>query len=238
MWTKNLQHKKDYTQQDYSFNGVNIHAAPGIHELAYELFVSLDLKKDIKICILGAGAGAFDERLYSDGFKNIIAIEFNPQIYTSKGKVLSIDLNGYFSNVGKFDVIVALELIEHLENHFDFIRQVKSLLEDSGNFIMSTPNPKNSFSRFKFFLLGNISYFNFKDILTSGHINPVWDHIFKYYLKELNMNIVSEKKINVWSLLRINKNFPKKIIIFLSFLITRFIKNKDDRAMLIYLISK
>ena len=238
MWTKALQHSKDYVVTDYNFNGINIHAAKGIHELSFELFTSLKLNHGAKICVLGAGAGAFDERLYAAGYYDITSLEFNPHIYRSKGKVLAADLNKDFSGIGKFDIVIALEIMEHIENQFDFLRQIKEILNSNGHLILSTPNPKNTFSRFRFMLNGDISYFNTLDITSSGHINPVFDHVLKFYLKEIGFKISSEKMLNVWSMTLRGKKLFAKLVILFAYLVTRFVANKDDRAMLIYLISK
>lgn len=237
MWTKGLQHSKSYAITDYNFNGINIHAAEGIHELSFELFETLKLGQDAHICVLGAGAGAFDERLHSAGYINVTSLEFNPQVYMSKGKVIPADLNQDFTNTGKFDLVVALEIMEHIENQFDFLRQIKAILKSNGSLILSTPNPRNTFSRLRFFLIGEISYFNTLDITSSGHINPVFDHILKYYLKEIKLKITNQKELNVWSMTLKNKSFIRKILIGLSYLITRIMMKKDDRAMLIYLIT-
>lgn len=236
MWTKNIQHSSSHDTLEYNFNGINIHAARGIHEMAFELLESLKLDHTSKICILGAGAGAFDERVYAAGYNDITSIEFNSEIYKSKGKVMSLDLNNDFADLGKFDVVVALEILEHLENQFQFLRNCKSLLSKNGSLILSTPNPKNTLSRVKFFILGDISYFNKVDIVTSGHINPVFDHVFKYYMNEIGMEIVNERKLNLWGFTFESKNLFKKFILTFLYFITLFLPKKDNRGMLIYLI--
>jgi len=44
-------------------------------------------------------------------------------------------------NGRKFDNIVAGEIIEHLENPYEFVRILKSCLKKDGRLILSTPNP-------------------------------------------------------------------------------------------------
>lgn len=238
MWTKDLQHSKDYAVTSNNINGVNIHAAPGIHEATFDLFSGLKLNKSVKICVLGAGAGGFDERLFMAGYCDITAVEFNSEIYKSKGKILERDLNQDFSNIGEFDVVIALEIIEHIENQFDFLRQVKTILKDDGHLILSTPNPKNMVSRIKFMITGDILYFNNSDIETSGHINPVFDHILKFYLKQIHLTIIGEKKLSAWNMSSQNKSLLVKGLLFVACAISIVLKNRDDRAMLIYLIAK
>ncbi len=41
---------------------------------------------------------------------------------------------------GAFDLVVAFEVIEHLEDWRDFLREVRRVLAPAGQFIVSTPN--------------------------------------------------------------------------------------------------
>jgi SAM-dependent methyltransferase len=41
----------------------------------------------------------------------------------------------------RFDTVVAGELIEHLERPYDFLAQVREVLRDGGQLVLSTPNP-------------------------------------------------------------------------------------------------
>src|SRR5690348_16157056 len=125
MWTKKIQHSTG-KYGDYKYNNLVIYCAPGVHEKVFELIKKRFPKKNIKILVLGAGAGAFDERLFDNGYKNITAVEFRKEIYKSKGKVIELDLNEDFHTKikQKFDCIVAIEIIEHLENHFHFMSNI------------------------------------------------------------------------------------------------------------------
>ena len=60
----------------------------------------------------------------------------------------------------KFDVIIAGELIEHLDNPGLFLQRVKSHLEEDGLLILTTPNPfalGNAFIPIKLLLGGDYS---------------------------------------------------------------------------------
>lgn len=48
---------------------------------------------------------------------------------------------------GKFDGIVAGELIEHLERPVDFLRRCRETLRPGGDLILSTPNPNSPWER-------------------------------------------------------------------------------------------
>ena len=51
------------------------------------------------------------------------------------------DVKNIKNRYGTFDVIIAGELIEHLKNPGVFVEHCKSLLNNGGIFILTTPNP-------------------------------------------------------------------------------------------------
>lgn len=238
MWTKNIQHKPDYSTSDY--NGIKIYAAPGLHEEMFKLFTSYGLPKNSKILILGAGGGAFDQRLIDNGYYNITATDINTQVYQSDGKIVEFDLNKDFSTLGEYDIVIAMEIIEHVENAFEFLRRIRKILSKEGIFLLSTPNPKSVASRLNFLIKGEMLYFENRDISGVGHINPIFDHILKYYLNCIDLHIDKKRSLNEFSILRYKKRkilrtIPKIILIFLTKI---FIFNSDDRIILIYGIKK
>ncbi len=58
----------------------------------------------------------------------------------------------------KFDIIFALDIIEHLENPQNFLKNISYLMEKGSLFVLSTPNIK-SFSHF----IQKSQWFGFKD---------------------------------------------------------------------------
>lgn len=93
------------------------------------------------------------------------------------------DLNEKFDLKEKFDVIIAGELIEHIENTKTFLENVNRHLNKGGVFFLSTPNA-TSF-RFMFY-----AFFN-KEPSYEGHI--------KYFTKD-SMSLILKnhfKKVNV-----------------------------------------
>jgi SAM-dependent methyltransferase len=192
MQLQNLQHKIDISKinKDSLYNGIPMMCTYNVHQTIFKKFSELNLKKDIKILVLGSGTGAFDQRLVDHGYKNVISVEFIPENFMAKGTtLLSLDLNKDFDNLGKFDVVFAIEIIEHLENQFHFIRNIKNILDDDGVLFLSTPNVENTFSRIKFFLLKRLHFFSREDLYGTGHINPIFLHIFEFNLEQVNMYV-------------------------------------------------
>jgi 2-polyprenyl-3-methyl-5-hydroxy-6-metoxy-1,4-benzoquinol methylase len=126
--TKFLKEEKGTFQGGY--RGIPIFAGENLHEVCFETIMSLDLRKDIEILVLGAGAGAFDQRLIDHGYHNITAVEFVKENYQAENtRVFDYDLNEEFQNKfegKKFDLVIAIEIIEHLYSPYDFFKENKS----------------------------------------------------------------------------------------------------------------
>jgi 2-polyprenyl-3-methyl-5-hydroxy-6-metoxy-1,4-benzoquinol methylase len=210
----------------------------GVHEKVAE-FIDKKFPKNARVLVLGAGAGAFDERIIDLGYTNVTAVEFRSEIYKARGKVLERDLNKDFSDLGRFDCVVAIEIVEHLENHFHFIRNIENILADGGMVYMTTPNVESSLSRVKFFLNGNLDFFNKKEISTTGHINPIFKGIFLFHLENnTSLKLISiDKNRSVWEM----DNYPTlkiKLMIYVAHFLSLFTKNKNDSQINIFSIEK
>lgn len=239
MWTKELQHVGRVDEVNTgAYKGLAVYAAPRIHQVACDFVMEAVPDKNARILVLGAGSGAFDERLYDMGYKNITACEYNKEVYKGRFPLVSLDLNEDFSSIGSFDCVVALELIEHLENHFHFLRNCYSLLTIGGAVIISTPNVESSLSRLKFFLRGDLNYFSRHEMLHTGHINPVFKEVLIYYAEYIGF---MTKKVggnsSVWNLGQY-QSLVQKVTMVILYIISLVERNKDSRQIGIYSFIK
>lgn len=154
---------------------------------------------------MGSGTGAFDKRLLDNNYKNITSCDIDKNNYKLKEGTtfIKIDLNSNFSKKinDTFDMIICLEIIEHLHNTFKFIKQCKTLLNTNGKLIISTPNIHNTISRINFLLFGYPSLFIHKPS-NFGHLTPIFDSVLKHYCTENKLKV--KKRIGII-------NFYKKI---------------------------
>lgn len=242
-WTQQLQHVgrgENEIQEEVmgSYKGLPVYAALYIHEKALSLLKEKVHNKNASILVLGAGSGAFDERLYDAGYTNISVCEYNDDVYKGRFVNESKDLNKDFSYGKSFDCIIALELVEHLENHFHFLRECEKTLSEGGVLIVSTPHVESSLSRVKFFLRGDLNYFSKKEMLHTGHINPVFSMPFVYYAESIGLTLLSKtKNISVWNMKQYRKT-KQKINIALLSVLSLLQKNKDDTQIALYVFRK
>lgn len=71
-----------------------------------------------------------------------------------------------------FDAVACLEVIEHVEDQWKLVRNIRSLLKQDGLALITTPNITNWYSRIYFLRKGTFSQFD-QDDLSYGHINPI-----------------------------------------------------------------
>ncbi|MDD5089788.1 MAG: class I SAM-dependent methyltransferase [Candidatus Wallbacteria bacterium] len=150
--------------------------------------VNAHFDKSARILELGSGKGALAERLLDLGFKGLTCSDINADDFALLHRVgfLQIDGNSDFSGLFRepFDLVIALEVIEHLENPWHFFREVKKMLKPGGSLILSTPNIDSVKSRLEFMKKGRFCFFYDSDYRIGGHITPLPRFTLDYLIEK------------------------------------------------------
>ncbi len=144
---------------------------PGLHEALVRHLPPLD--RDGAVLDVGCGTGAWLERLSGQGFRNLYGIDVElAQLGSISAKVFQVDLDKDDLGLAdlKFQLITAIEVIEHIENTGRLLSLVESHLRDDGVFLLTTPNIHSLHARLRFLLKGELQFFDEKADRT--HIKP------------------------------------------------------------------
>lgn len=156
------------------YRGLGVFAYPGLHA-----FCADRLRERVppgeEVLELGAGSGAMSLRLADLGYRPtaVDILEENFQA-GDRARFVTADLNGDFARgLGRFTAVLALEIIEHLENPRHFLRQARACMETGGHLVLSTPNLSNPLSRVQFMVDGTYQWFQDRNYEGIGHITPL-----------------------------------------------------------------
>jgi ubiquinone/menaquinone biosynthesis C-methylase UbiE len=120
---------------------------------------------------IGCGTGQMFQLLESNGITDTYGVDLSDYLAFGRPKEFkSVNLNTekipYADNT--FDSATSIEVIEHLENPYHYLRESARVLRPGGIFIMSTPNIPHVFNRLTFFK--NNQFYRFPN--NNNHIMP------------------------------------------------------------------
>lgn len=190
---------------------------PYSHRKTNQKLFQLIAKTDIgnqKIIDVGAGEGYF-LRLLGEHLKKNLAIppsqvlrgcDLYPENFRYQEVTCDkIDANGDLPyRDSEFDTVCSVEVIEHIEDQFHFVRELYRIAKPGGRVFVTTPNILNINSRIRFMHSGFAQLFyplplSAKDPVHKGHTHPVsfyyLAYIFSYCgFREIKLHFDRTKK--------------------------------------------
>jgi len=161
------------------YKGLLEHADSKLHEQIASSVGKL-IERGGRLLDLGAGQGAMSKRLLDLGYQVVAADSDQKNFMCDDAVFYKIDFNkpdevklleNKYSNY--FDAVLGIEVIEHVENPWEYVRLLKKLLKPDGYLFITTPNISSWLSRFVFLFTGQFVSFNDKTYSEYGHISPI-----------------------------------------------------------------
>lgn len=159
-------------------------------ERIFKVLTQFVLDKNAKILDCGCGGGGFLKLLYGAGYRRFYATDIDNylslisehQLVEFKSSNLSFDSLPWPENF--FDVLTAIQMMEHLENPYNFVRESWRVLKPRGLFIFSMPNIMHIMNRLIFFKHGDMPRYR----ASNNHITLFPKGVFaKTFLKKFDI---------------------------------------------------
>ncbi len=204
--------------------------SPIVHDKVLDLIVQY-LNKNSEILDLGAGEGEFSRRLIEKDFKAMPVDGFDIYWRNPEIPLIIANLDAEFASTvspsGKqFDAIVAIEIIEHLENPYLFLRECAKLLKPNGLLFITSPNVESITSRIIFLYTGRLIGFGEVETLRPAHITPLFKWKFDLAFEEAGFEYVWEGYNRISY--RVGDNFHNKIGSLMARLLRPIVKGEKD----------
>jgi 2-polyprenyl-3-methyl-5-hydroxy-6-metoxy-1,4-benzoquinol methylase len=156
---------------------------------------NLKASENLSIIDVGCGKGSF-LKILKEAFPKSNLTGCDLADYSSEVgeglKWVQQDLNKEFSSsFEKYDLVFAIEVIEHIENPRHFIRELGNILKPGGLLVITTPNIESLTSIISFSIRGYHSAFGPKSY--PAHITPVGTNDLDNILNELDTLQVAEQ---------------------------------------------
>lgn len=163
-----------------------------LHDAFYAYFRK-SVSKDATVLDYGAGAGAFSQRLRREGYA-VSACDHDPSLF----QLPEVECHPVRDNRTpfadhSFDVVVAIEVFEHLFEVPGFFAECDRLLKPGGQLFLTTPNPMSFKSRWRFFWRGHFYGFpplDLDDESGMQHIQFMTLDQIRYFARRRNLDIV------------------------------------------------
>jgi SAM-dependent methyltransferase len=204
-----------------------------IHDAVFDL-VKKYLNSVCEIADVGAGQGAFSIRLEQIGHK-VTALDVDADNWKLPDvEFIGINLDSEFATKinRTFDAVVAIEIIEHLENPFSFVRECAKLLKPNGLLFISTPNVEAVNSRLMFLFKGRLRLFDDWTTVRMAHITPIFKWKLDMCLEEAKFDVLeisSGKQV-----FHLGSNLKGQMTGIIARLIKPFVKgNKDGEGWIV-----
>jgi 2-polyprenyl-3-methyl-5-hydroxy-6-metoxy-1,4-benzoquinol methylase len=163
----------------------------GLHDFVVDRVLRPIARRDEASIDLGAGSGLLATRMSELGW-NAMGADKDASAFKAALPFKEVDLNDRdFSKQlgeGSFDMVTAVEVIEHVEAPINLLRNARRLLKPGGRIVITTPNVDSVPARVKFLLTERIRMMD--DVSEPTHISPVfWDLFRRQFMPASDLEI-------------------------------------------------
>lgn len=178
-----------------NYKELEIRAAEGLHDDCFEL-IERHTPPRASVIDLAAGAGAFSARLADAGFDvSANDIDTKPWQPTHIPR-LSLDLDEPLEShlpASGYQTVVAMEVIEHLQNPSKLLADCKRLVAPGGIILLSTPNVLDLDSRLIYLRRGVLFHISPQSYEATGHRTILPDWLLEIFIENEGLEVVDKR---------------------------------------------
>jgi SAM-dependent methyltransferase len=153
--------------------------------------VAARVPRNAEVLDVGCGTGAWLSRMQRAGYSRLHGIDLDEAATSLQGvdfKEVDLEWPDWQLEGNTFDLITAIEVIEHIGNRTNFLSNIIKYLRQDGLVLLTTPNLHNIASRVRFALTDSLRQFDGKGDRT--HYQPVFLYPFESLLQREGLRIV------------------------------------------------
>lgn len=210
-----------------------IMADTNLHDQVFEL-IKNNTGKAKRILVLGSGQGAMDQRLKDYGYE-VLSSDIDKDNFKANTELHVMDFNDFdqmhkFASLykNKFDLVLSMEIVEHIENIHLYFDVVNKVLKKGGKFIITTPNVTSWISRIQFLVKGELFSFSNQTFIEYGHVNPISELELKTILNQKGFILNDMLRGGLLPKLWIVTNIKALLYNILGFILRFFMKGNKD----------
>ncbi len=163
----------------------------GLHDFVADQVIARYARLGLRAADLGTGPGGMADRLQSLGC-DVVGADMTADGFQAKVPhvIVNFDQPDFASSLGRgvFDLITAIEVIEHVESPIGFLRNIGSMLGPRGVAVITTPNVESLPGRLKVLLRGKVRTMDERGDPT--HISPIFMDLMKrQFLKRTRLEL-------------------------------------------------
>jgi 2-polyprenyl-3-methyl-5-hydroxy-6-metoxy-1,4-benzoquinol methylase len=165
-------------------------ANAGLHPHIIAKVLELQRTRDARIVDVGCGSGAMLLKLADLGYTALHGIDIvRPHVACAGIEFSECDLDRLETGFedASVDLVVSVEVFEHIENLGSLLRELSRVLRPNGRMLITTPNVHSVEARLRYLLLGQLKQFD--RIGDPTHITPLFIHPFTLLLRRHGLEI-------------------------------------------------